>query len=90
MSHSAGKLLSFARSEGHMFGQVIVPVLLEGQISLVGAKHLLSILEQLNSDFWWVEPTHMTDEGVGFTQLSWCTAVHLDFGWSYQEMQQFD
>lgn len=73
-----------------MFGQVIAPVRVEGQISLAGADHLLSILEQLNSNFWWVELTHMTNEDVGFPQLSLSTAVHLNLGWSCQEMEQFD
>lgn len=85
VSHSTGILLSFARSEGHMFGKMIVPVVLEGQIILFGIRHLLSILQQPNSDFWWVEPTHMTDEVVGLIQFSWCMAIHLNLGWSYQE-----
>lgn len=83
MSHLAGKPLSAARREGHMFGQVIAKVFVEGQLSLAGVGHHLSIPEQLNSDFWWVKPTHMTNEDVVFPHLSWTTAVHLNLGWHY-------
>lgn len=70
-----------------MSAEVVVPVLFKGQVSLFGSRHLLSILEQLNGDFWWVEAAHMTDESVGFPELSRCTAVHLNLWWSYIETE---
>lgn len=54
-----------------MFGQVVVPVLLKGQVGLGGFGDLLFILEYLNLDFWWVESAHMTDDDIVFPVLSW-------------------
>ena len=83
VSHPASKLLSFVWSEGHIFGQVVMPVLFKGQVSLVGSLDWISIFEQLNLDLWWVEATHVTDEDIGFICHSWSTAVDLNLGWSF-------
>lgn len=87
VSHSAGILFVLAWSKAHMSAEVVVPVLFKGQVSLFGSRHLLFILEQLNGDFWWVEAAHMTDERVGFPELSRYTAVHLNLWWSYIETE---
>lgn len=73
-------LSSFDRHEGHVFGEVVVPVLLKGQVGLCGFVHLLSVHEQINGDLWRVEAAHMTDKGVGFSPVSRRTAVHLNLG----------
>lgn len=83
VSHSAGILFVLAWSKAHMSAEVVVPVLFKGQVSLFGSRHLLFILEQLNGDFWWVEAAHMTDERVGFPELSRYTAVHLNLWWRF-------
>lgn len=88
MCHSAGELVSAVWSEGHGSGQVVLPVVLEGQVSLAGSDHLLSIPDQVDGDFWWVETAHMTDQGVGCPKHSRCSAVHLNLGWSCQETEE--
>lgn len=63
-----------------MSGQMVVPVLLKGQVSLLGSWNLLSVTEQVDLDFRWVEAAHVTYESVGFPELSRFTAVHLNLG----------
>jgi len=70
VSHPAIEPLIFLWGEGHVSGQVVVPVLLKGQVSLSAIGNLHTILQQLNFDFWRVEAAHMTDEGVFFPELS--------------------
>lgn len=60
-----------------MFGQVVMPVLLKGQIGLL-ALHLSSILQQLNGDFWGVEAAGVTDQSVLYSKVSGQSAVHLN------------
>lgn len=71
VGHPARIHIPFIWGEAHMFGQVVVPVLLKGQVSLGGSRNHVSIPENVNLDFWWVEAAHMTDDAVGFPELSW-------------------
>lgn len=61
-----------------MSGQVVVPVLLEGQIGLTGPGDLHVVFQQLDADIWRVEAADVADEDVGFPELSWVAAVDLD------------
>lgn len=87
MSHPAGKRLPFPRGKRHVLGQVVEPLLFEGQVSLLGFGDDLSILEQLDGDLRRVEFAHVTDEGVGRPQMPRSTAVHLHLGRSYRETE---
>lgn len=80
MSDPADVLLSIHGFESHVPGQMEVPVLFEGQVSLLSIKEFLFILHQLDGDVRGVEATHMADQGVVLPKLPWFTAVHLNLG----------
>lgn len=61
MSHIAAERVSWLRGERDVFGEVVVPARLEGQVCLHGPGDGLTVPEQLNFDFWWVEVCHVTD-----------------------------
>lgn len=82
VSDLAGVLLSFVRAEGRVFGQVVVPVLLEGQVGLFGV-HLLSVLQQLDVELRRVEAAGVADQDVVLSVVSWRAAVDLDFRSSF-------
>lgn len=83
MSDLAAVLLSFQGRERHILGQMKVPVLFEGQVSLIGIREFHSILHELDGDVRWVEATHMTNQDVLVAELSRVTAVHLNLGWRH-------
>lgn len=78
--------LSFLWSERSVFGQVVMPALLKGQVSLSTAGQLISILQQLNGDLWGVEAAGVTDQSVWFSQGTGQTAVHLHL-WGFWKKQ---
>lgn len=82
MSDFADVLLSAKGHEGGTLGQVELPVLSEGQVCLIALSDFLSILEQLDGDVRGVEPTHMANQDIVLSKLSWFMAVHLNLGWS--------
>lgn len=60
VGHTAGVVLSFAGGEGHVLGQVILPALLKGQISLEASAQAVSVSQQLYGYLWRVEATRVT------------------------------
>lgn len=69
-----------------MFGEVVVPVLLKGQVSLLGVGHHLPIPQHINLDFWWVEAAHVTDDYIVLAVLPRKTAVDLNLRRRCQDM----
>jgi len=59
-------------------GEVKLPALFEGQVSLLGVRDNHSIFQQFNGDIRRVEATHITDQGVPLSILSWKMAVQLN------------
>lgn len=82
MSDFAAVLLSTNGREEGTLGQVELPVLSEGQVCLIGLSDFLSILEQLDGDVRGVEATHIANQDIFLSILSWSMAVHLNLGWS--------
>ncbi len=80
MTDSAGVLLSRLGGEVNILGQVELPALLEGQVGLVTALDLLSVLQELNGDVGGVKATDVADQSVFFPILSRVAAVHLHLG----------
>lgn len=78
VGHPTGVVLSLGGSEGHVLGQVILPVLLKGQISLEASTQAVSVFQQLYRYLWRVEATRVTQQHVGFPQLSRRLGVHLN------------
>lgn len=67
-------------SDVHVLGEVEVPVLVEGQVGLLGAADLHAVLQDLDGDVWRVEVGDAADKGVVLTILGRPAAVHLDPG----------
>ncbi len=84
VSNFAGVILSSLGFEADALGEVKLPALFEGQVSLLGVRENLAILQQFNGDIRRMEATHMADQGVLLSILSREMAVHLDFrtGWN--------
>lgn len=61
VSNSAGVILSSLGCEADALGEVKLPALFEGQVSLLGVRENLAILQQFNGDIRRVEATHMAD-----------------------------
>lgn len=80
VSNAAGEIVTFLWCEGGALGEVKLPALFEGQVSLLGVRHNLSIFQQFNGDIRRMEATHITDQGVRLSILSWKMAVHLNLG----------
>ena len=82
MAHFADELVPLLRCEAHTLGQVELPSLLEGQVSLLGIRDLHPILHELDADVWRVEATHMTDQSVWCPIFARVVAIHLNLWWS--------
>lgn len=80
VSNFAGIIMSSLWCEGDALGEVKLPALFEGQVSLLALRENLTILQQFNADIRRVEATDMADEGVRLSILSRIMAVHLDLG----------
>lgn len=61
VSNFAGVILSSLWFEADALGEVKLPALFEGQVSLLGVRENLAILQQFNGDIRRVEATHMAD-----------------------------
>lgn len=72
----------------HTLGQMKVPVRFESQVRLVGVLYFLLPLHELNGDVRGVEVTHVADQDIFFTELSWMTGVHLNPGTNYSQMKR--
>lgn len=81
--HSAAVFLSCLWPERHMLGEVVVPVLLKGQVSLLATRYFLTILQQINFDFRWMEAADVADKDVVFIILPWVAAVDLNLRCSF-------
>ena len=79
VSNFAGIYFSSLGFEADALGEVKLPALFEGQVSLLGVRENLAILQQFNGDIRRMEATHMADQGVLLSILSREMAVHLDF-----------
>ena len=80
MGHFAAVLISLFRCEGNVLGQMELPVVLEGQVGLLGVGDFHVVLHQLDADVRGVEVAHTADQGVRYPILSWYLAVHLNLG----------
>jgi len=78
VSNLAGVIFPVLWCEGDALGEVKLPALFEGQVSLLGVRDNHSIFQQFNGDIWRVEATHITDQGVPLSILSWKMAVQLN------------
>jgi len=87
VSHVAGVRVFFVRGEGHVLDEVVVPVLLEGQVCLLSSGHLPLVLGQLDADIWRVEAGHVTDQSV-VLDVSRSPTVHLNSWCSYRETER--
>lgn len=61
VSNFAGVYLFSLGGELDALGEVKLPALFEGQVSLLGIRENLAILQQFNGDIWRMEATHMAD-----------------------------
>lgn len=61
VSNSAGVILSSLGYESDTLGEVKLPALFEGQVSLLGIRENLAILQQFNGDIRRMEATHVAD-----------------------------
>lgn len=68
--------------------QMKVPVLFEGQVSLLGIGKRLSITLEIDGDVRGVEVAHMADQGVLLSKLSRVPAVDLDLGWTWGQHRE--
>lgn len=80
MGDPAGVRLPLRGFEGGALGQVELPVLLEGQVGLIGVLELGSILQKLDGDVRRVEVVDMADQDVVLPIHSRVPAVHLNLG----------
>lgn len=84
MSDLAAVLFPRKGCKSCSLSQMEVPVLFEGQICLVGIRDFSSILQQLDSDVRGMKLTHIANQDVLLSKLSWFMAVHLNLGRSYR------
>lgn len=77
MTDFAGVMLSRLGQEVNKSGQVELPALFEGQVSLFAVRDLHAVLEERDGDVRGVKATHIADQHVGFAVLSRVAAVHL-------------
>lgn len=61
VSNFAGVILSSLGCEADALGEVKLPALFEGQVSLLGVRENLAILQQFNGDIRRMEATHVAD-----------------------------
>lgn len=80
MNDFAAVIVTLLRGEVYVLGQMVVPGLLEGQVSLIGPRDLGPVLEQLQAQLGGVEAADVTDQDVGLVILPWGTRVDLHFG----------
>lgn len=88
MSDFTEILFSTLGHKDHTPGQMKVPVRFESQVCLVGVRHFLLPIHELNGDVRGVEAAHVADQDIFFTELSWMMAVHLNQGISYSQMKR--
>lgn len=81
MGDLAAVLVARRGHEGDALGQVEAPVALEGQVGLIGAIHLLLVLQQLDAEVRGVEAAHVADQDVLLAKEAWLFAVHLHLRW---------
>lgn len=87
MCHSAHVVLSFHWSEIRVLGEVVVPVLLKGQVSLLDISYFLSILQQIDFDLRWVEAADVADEDVFVPVQPRVATVDLHLGRDWRHIR---